>query len=304
MLLVKATQKIISPPKYKECRSCNKEQEISFFRIRAIKRDGSPTRESLCNDCRKAVCKAYYEKNRERMKRIARRYYVENREIAKQRVAEYRAKNAAKIVQRRKLKYLENRKQIRERDRLWREENREHVRARSRAYYARTAPIRRADRRDYVRRNPEKAREAVKKAQKERRENGKAAITSRNSYLKRKPQALAWEKEYRRTNINRNISSRLRIRVNAVIRYGQKSDATEKLLGCSIPALRNHLESLFTPNMNWEEFLAGRIHIDHIIPCSAFDLSVPENQFRCFHYSNLQPLWRRDNLRKGSKATP
>lgn len=284
-----------------ECRSCHQLQDIAFFRIRALKKDGSPFRESLCDDCRKAACRAYYRKNASIMKEQAIRYYAENKDVALQRVRKYRAKNAKRILASRKQKYQTNRNQILKSAKQWRLENQDHIRARSRAYYSLNADKRRAERRAYVRKNPEKAREAVKKAQMERRENGKASITSRNSYLKRKVEALAWEKEYRRTNINRNISSRLRIRINAVIRYGQKSAPTENLLGCTVQELRKHLEGLFKPDMNWEEFLRGRIHIDHIIPCAAFDLSIPQNQWKCFHYSNLQPLWGRDNLRKGAK---
>jgi len=50
--------------------------------------------------------------------------------------------------------------------------------------------------------------------------------------------------------------------------------------------------------MTWTKFMQGEIHIDHIKPCCRFDLSKPEEQVKCFHYTNLQPLWAEDNLKK------
>ena len=54
---------------------------------------------------------------------------------------------------------------------------------------------------------------------------------------------------------------------------------------------------------NYKKYVDNNPHakIDHIIPCAAFDLTKPENQKKCFHYSNTQPLWAKDNLRKGDK---
>ena len=67
----------------------------------------------------------------------------------------------------------------------------------------------------------------------------------------------------------------------------------------SIENLWIHLEKSFKPGMTRENY--GKWHIDHIRPCSSFDLSKPEEQSICFHYSNLMPLWAEENLKKGSK---
>ena len=51
--------------------------------------------------------------------------------------------------------------------------------------------------------------------------------------------------------------------------------------------------------MSWNNY--GKWHVDHIRPCIDFDLSKPEEQQKCFHYTNLQPLWAEENMRKHYK---
>lgn len=89
-----------------------------------------------------------------------------------------------------------------------------------------------------------------------------------------------------------------RTRIRAAIKR-QKTLRTNELLGCSYEQLKQHIESLFVDGMNWQNM--GDWHIDHIIPLAAFDLSQEVNQKMAFHYSNLQPLWAADNLKKGAK---
>lgn len=62
---------------------------------------------------------------------------------------------------------------------------------------------------------------------------------------------------------------------------------------------KTHLAALFRPGMTWENY--GIWHVDHIKACAKFDLSLPAQQKICFHYSNLQPLWALDNIRKGAR---
>lgn len=71
--------------------------------------------------------------------------------------------------------------------------------------------------------------------------------------------------------------------------------------GCSIEELCSHIESQFSDGMTWENHGNKGWHIDHIKPCCAFDLTDPQQQRECFHYSNLQPLWAIDNLKKNGK---
>jgi hypothetical protein len=81
-----------------------------------------------------------------------------------------------------------------------------------------------------------------------------------------------------------------------MLQHGAKLETSRKYLGCSIEHLREHLESKFVENMNWENY--GDWHIDHIIPCASWDLSKQDEIHKCFHYTNLQPLWGIDNILK------
>tara|TARA_B100000686_G_C16444298_1_gene788606 strand:+ start:141 stop:449 length:309 start_codon:yes stop_codon:yes gene_type:complete len=80
---------------------------------------------------------------------------------------------------------------------------------------------------------------------------------------------------------------------------GGKKDKTCNLIGCSIYQLECHIEKKFEEYMNWSNY--GNWHIDHIIPCNAFDLNNEFEKRACFHYTNLQPLWASDNIKKGDK---
>ena len=74
---------------------------------------------------------------------------------------------------------------------------------------------------------------------------------------------------------------------------------SQQLLGANFQIVKTHIESLFQPGMSWDNY--GKWHIDHKVPCSAFDLKCPVQQLACCHYTNLQPLWARENYRKGAK---
>jgi len=49
--------------------------------------------------------------------------------------------------------------------------------------------------------------------------------------------------------------------------------------------------------MTWDNY--GKWHVDHIIPISSFNLTLETEVEKCFHFTNLQPLWAKDNLKKG-----
>ena len=108
-------------------------------------------------------------------------------------------------------------------------------------------------------------------------------------------------KNKRKNDINYKIKDNIRRRVNYAIKHSKKSDSSKKLLGCTLDQFKRHIENLWLDGMSWESYGKLGWHLDHIIPCASFDLTDPQQQQKCFHYSNMQPLWAKDNLVKYKK---
>lgn len=107
-----------------------------------------------------------------------------------------------------------------------------------------------------------------------------------------------------KNDINYRILIQIRNRIRQAFRVNRnykKQNKTINLLGCTILQLKQYLEKQFKEGMSWENHSIFGWHIDHIIPCSSFDLSKKEEQEKCFHYSNLQPLWAYENWSKNKK---
>ena len=111
---------------------------------------------------------------------------------------------------------------------------------------------------------------------------------------------IAIRQKYRRNNdINYKILCNLRRRLHRALKGESKSKSTQELLGCSVEDLRTYLELKFKQGMTWDNY--GSWHIDHIIPCAKFNFGDQSQREECFHFSNLQPLWAIENLRKNAK---
>jgi hypothetical protein len=79
-----------------------------------------------------------------------------------------------------------------------------------------------------------------------------------------------------------------------------KKTSSLGLIGCSVEFLKSYIEQRFTVGMSWDNY--GRWHVDHVIPLASFDLTKISEQRKAFHYSNMQPLWKDDNLSKSDRV--
>ncbi len=88
-----------------------------------------------------------------------------------------------------------------------------------------------------------------------------------------------------------------RIKIFLKIKKISKHNKTFEIIGCSPEELKIHLEKQFTEGMSWDNI--GKWHIDHIFPLSSG--KTEEDIIKLCHYTNLQPLWAIDNIKKGNK---
>ncbi len=142
-------------------------------------------------------------------------------------------------------------------------------------------------------------REALAKRRAER----KAYKESEAGRLETRKRVRAYENSKRRTSEQYKLARNVRNYIRCALKEksAKKSARTFELVGCSIEALRTHIQSLFKDGMTWEAFLEGRIHLDHKLPLAMFDLADPAQQKIAFCFENLQPLWAEDNQRKSDK---
>lgn len=127
------------------------------------------------------------------------------------------------------------------------------------------------------------------KKRKEREKTEKSKGLRRSRYIKRINNDYMFK-----------LTGALRSRLRKAIKFNRKSDNTLSLMGLdSIEYLKEYLESQFDDHMSWDNHGLEGWHIDHIIPCSAYNFSIEEDQIRCFNYRNLRPMWGKDNLSKG-----
>ena len=100
----------------------------------------------------------------------------------------------------------------------------------------------------------------------------------------------------------RRVAHYLRKRLRSAIKNGQKTGSAVQDLGCTLNEFIIHIEEQFEKEMNWNNWGNGGWHLDHIAPLASFDLTERTQFLVAAHYTNYQPLWAADNIRKGSKT--
>lgn len=179
------------------------------------------------------------------------------------------------------------------------------------------------DRKEYYREYRIKNSETIKKKSKEFRDNNKELVSERKrnyyknlseedkSKLKEKKRELYHKNNYKKTKleyVNEKLKNdpffKLKFNIRSLIRnsikrgFTTKSKKTIEVLGCSFEEFKIYIELKFNENMNWDN-QGTYWHMDHIIPISS---AINDNEvYKLNHYTNFQPLYWLDNLKKSNK---
>jgi len=250
----------------KICYHCKKEKLLTNFPNDKSCKDGT---KNECKEC----CKRYLQ-----------RIYddpIKHAEFLKKR----------KESRRRYMSKPKNAERVREVAREYRKRNRDRINARERKRFADNSELR------------------MRKRESDRRYHAKNKERAKAYYHKNKERIMKnhtiWCLNRRKTDIHYRTMDNLRSRINHAIKKANavKSAKTEELIGCTVDYLHKHLEKQFKEGMSWNN--RKEWHIDHIIPVDYyiknFDFTDFEVQKKCFHYTNMQPLWKIENIRKGNK---
>jgi hypothetical protein len=245
----------------KTCTKCKTEKSLDEF--------CSGGKYPWCGSCRKE----YSEQRKEIVKE-----YHKNPEV-QARVKEYNSKpevkerskqrdNSSKAKEYRK--EYHSRPEIREKSKIY--NSRPEVREKRKKYHSRP---------EIKEKNKPKLKSKI----------SKEYYTTYNSLPHVKERKYKQNADRRKNDVNYNLRNILRARFYSVVKLNNKQSSVLKLVGCTIEELRSFLEKQFLPEMTWENY--GNVwEIDHILPCASFDLTKEEEQKKCFHYTNLQPLFK------------
>jgi hypothetical protein len=267
----------------KKCTKCGEELPLSRFYNKKYK-SGKVGLGSRCKKCIAIYAARRRKSSPEKVSEVRRRWRGNNLEKVRESGYKWRENNREGAIAR---------------SAKWREENPERAREAARQWRKNNPEKELEAHRNWQKNNPEKVLQSSLKWQRNNPKNiRKACLRWRGKnpgyFAKRNRERRAVDVDFK---LKQNISRAIRRAISDNSRAGHTID----LLGCSIEELRNHLERLFQPGMTWDNYGVHGWHLDHAVPLSYFDMSDPEQQKRAWHYTNLQPLWAKDNIRKSNK---
>lgn len=230
-------------------------------------------------------------KNKEERKAYTKKYREEHKEETKEYNKKYREEHFEELKIRDKLRH-----------KLWYEKNKEKKIEKDKLYYQNHKEERKAYSKKYELKNKDKRKKRYE-------ENKEYMLARHKKYRDCNKEILYAKNKIYREEHKEQIKEQKRKKYieqradNVLIKWFLKSkirfifEEKEQILGLSKEDFIKFIESKWKEGMSWDNH--GSWHIDHIRPCASFDLSKIEDIKICFHYTNAQPLWAHENMRKG-----
>jgi len=265
----------------KECKLCQEKKQLTDFNKKSRNNDGL---ENWCKACDKKKKNKYSSQDKDKLKEYFAQKYIEQKkgrsEYAKKKYIEKKEERLIKA----KLYYEKTKESKAEYDKRYREKNKLKIAEYKKQYATENAEQIAERMRIYREENAEK----LSKEKSEYSKNNRAKINKTQlAYQKRK---IATDPLFRLIKNTRKMVSRYML--------GEKSKRTQEIIGCSYEELKIHIEKQFTEGMTWDNYGMDGWHVDHIKPLA---MAISQEEIiSSNHYSNLQPMWALDNLKKGA----
>ena len=291
----------------KRCTKCGEEKELDKFYKRKINKDGLYGECKKCHykrnriwrknnsDKIKGYTKKYYQNDIKKRRIYGKKYYYDNLEKSKKNNKEWRKNNPEKVRKNRINWARNNPERVKELQKIWIKNNPEKNKKRYKKYY---------------KKNIKKIKESYKKYY----QNNKKKIKEINKrwHINNLNRINKWNNKYRNNKRKTDIHFKIKCNISRAINHKLKrrllsknGKSTFSFLPYTVDELKQHLESLFQPWMNWQNYgnKAGMWCIDHRHPDSLFNYtSVEDEEFqKCWALENLQPMEFIENIKKSDK---
>jgi len=218
------------------------------------------------------------------MKKYHHEYYIKNREEVREKQKQYYKNNRQKIIKRSKQRYKDNPEKAIIYQKKWRKDNPE----KAKRYH--NSDKQKEYSKLYRKNNPEKSKERDKRY-------------SENNYEKYRESQNRCRRNRYKISPKHNLNYKMKRAINRSLKGNKKGRHWENLVGYTLKDLIKRLKKTIPKDYTWQDFLSGNLHIDHIIPISAFNFSSPEHTDfkRCWALNNLRLLPAKENLKKSNK---
>lgn len=220
------------------------------------------------------------------LKEYKHQWYVENKE---------------RLGKKTKQWYLDHIDKVKEYDKKYYQNNKERIKARGHQYYLNNKEkiIKLSE--IWSKNNPDKIRKYAKKY----RQNNKEIINikMKQSYYKYRKGRNKYIRNKYKTDPKYNLNEKISLLIRLSLKGNKNGKRWESIVGYNLNDLIKHLKKTMPEGYSWQDYLEGKLHIDHIIPISVYNFNKPEHADfkRCWALNNLRLLPAKENLEKNNK---